>query len=216
MPILVDGDTKVICQGITGSAGAVHTKGCLDYGTRIVAGVTPGRGGQTDSNGLPIHQLFHKYGGFDGGIHKFTECDSVTNEELLELDCDILIPSAIARQIHSENADKIKAKLVVEGANGPTTPEADRILQDKGVLVIPDILANAGGVVTSYFEWVQDLQNFFWEESQVNERLSKIMRKAFAAVHQTMQAHKTDMRTAAMIIGVKRVADATVMRGIYP
>ena len=110
----------------------------------------------------------------------------------------------------------MKARLIVEGANGPTTPDADEIFNDKGILCVPDILANAGGVVTSYFEWVQDLQNFFWEESQVNERLSRIMRHAYNAVDQTMHAHKTDMRTAAMIIGVKRVADATVMRGIYP
>lgn len=207
-------NARIAVQGF-GNVGSVAARLAHDLGAKIVA-ISDTKGGIYDPDGLPIHKLYHKYGGFDGGIHKFKECDNITNEELLELDCDILIPAAISRQLHSENADKIKARLVVEGANGPTTPEADRILRDKGVLVIPDILANAGGVVTSYFEWVQDLQNFFWEESQVNDRLSKIMQQAFAAVHQTMQAHKTDMRTAAMIIGVKRVADATVMRGIYP
>ena len=104
----------------------------------------------------------------------------------------------------------------MEGANGPTTPEADDILSDRGVFVVPDILANAGGVVTSYFEWVQDLQNFFWEETEVNHRLARIMRHAYAAVEHTMKLHKTDMRTAAMIMAVKRVADATTGRGIYP
>ena len=207
-------NARIVVQGF-GNVGSVAARLAHDLGAKIVA-ISDTKGGIYDPDGLPINKLYHKYGGFDGGIHKFKECDSVTNEALLDLDCDILIPAAISRQIHADNADRIKARLVVEGANGPTTPEADRILQDKGVLVIPDILANAGGVVTSYFEWVQDLQNFFWEESQVNERLSKIMRQAYAAVDQTMQAHKTDMRTAAMIIGVKRVADATTMRGIYP
>jgi glutamate dehydrogenase (NAD(P)+) len=134
----------------------------------------------------------------------------------LELDCDVLMPSAIQEQITVANADKIKAKLVVEGANGPTTPEADKIMYDKGILVIPDILANAGGVVTSYFEWVQDLQNYFWEEDQVNDRLSNIMRRSYHAVYETMEKHKVDMRTAAMIIAVQRVAEATTMRGIFP
>ncbi|MCA1946486.1 MAG: hypothetical protein LDL55_00005, partial [Armatimonadetes bacterium] len=123
---------------------------------------------------------------------------------------------ALSAQITAENADRLRTKLIVEGANGPTTPEADQILGDKGVLIIPDILANAGGVVVSYFEWVQDLQNFFWEENEVNVRLTKIMRNSYAAVHQVMQRHKTDMRTAAYIIGVQRVADATRIRGIFP
>jgi glutamate dehydrogenase (NAD(P)+) len=127
-----------------------------------------------------------------------------------------LIPAAIAAQITVENADKIKAKIIVEGANGPCTPEADHILSDKGVFVVPDILANSGGVVVSYFEWVQDLQNFFWEENEVNNRLTRIMRNSYQAVEQMSRSHKTDMRTGALIIGVKRVADATVKRGIFP
>jgi glutamate dehydrogenase (NAD(P)+) len=152
----------------------------------------------------------------EGGVRNYKECEQITNEQLLELECDVLMPSAIQEQITVANADKIKAKLVVEGANGPTTPEADKILHDKGVLVIPDILANAGGVVTSYFEWVQDLQNYFWEEAQVNDRLSNIMRRSYHAVYETMEKHKVDMRTAAMIIAVQRVAEATTMRGIFP
>ncbi len=207
-------NAKIAVQGF-GNVGSVAARLADDMGANVVA-VSDAAGGIYNPNGLPIHDLYHKYSGIDGGIHNYKDCDSVSNEELLELDCDILIPAAIAQQLTDANADKVKAKLVVEGANGPTTPEADKILQDKGVLVVPDILANAGGVVTSYFEWVQDLQNFFWEESQVNDGLAKIMRHAFADVETTMKAHKTDMRTAAMIIGVKRVADATLMRGIYP
>ncbi|HRI45429.1 MAG TPA: glutamate dehydrogenase, partial [Fimbriimonadaceae bacterium] len=128
----------------------------------------------------------------------------------------ILMPSAISAQLTAQNAPNVKAKLIVEGANGPTTPDADAIFSDNGVLVVPDILANAGGVVCSYFEWVQDLQNFFWEENEVNTKLARIMRHSYSAVEATMKVHKTDMRTAAMIIGVKRVAEATIMRGIYP
>ena len=204
----------VAVQGF-GNVGSVAARLADDMGAKVVA-VSDAKGGIYNPKGLPIHDLFHRYSGIDGGIHNFKDCESVTNEELLELDCQVLIPAAISQQLHKGNADKVKAKMIVEGANGPTTPDADEIFNDKGVLVVPDILANAGGVVTSYFEWVQDLQNFFWEEVQVNERLARIMRHAFHAVDQTMRAHKTDMRTAAMIIAVKRVADATVMRGIYP
>ena len=116
----------------------------------------------------------------------------------------------------SKEAMEIKAKLIVEGANGPTTPEADHILNDRGIFVVPDILANAGGVVVSYFEWVQDLQNFFWEEDAVNKNLDRLMRKSYRDVAHMVELHKTDMRTAALMIGVKRVADATTMRGIFP
>ena len=207
-------DCKVVVQGF-GNVGSVAARLADGLGAKVV-GISDARGGIYNENGLPIHDLYHRYSGVEGGIHNFKDCQTVTNEELLELPCDVLIPAAISQQLHKDNADKVKARLIVEGANGPTTPDADEIFNDKGILVIPDILANAGGVVTSYFEWVQDLQNFFWEESQVNERLARIMRHAYHAVDQTMRAHKVDMRTAAMIIGVKRVADATVMRGIYP
>lgn len=206
--------SKIVVQGF-GNVGSVAARLAERQGA-IVVGISDASGGIYNKNGLPIEELYHKYSGVDGGIHNFKECDSVSNSELLELDCDILIPSAISAQLTEHNADKIKAKLVVEGANGPTTPVADQILSDKGIVVVPDILANAGGVVTSYFEWVQDLQNFFWEEEQVNDRLGRIMRSAYGAVAHTMREHKTDMRTAALIIAVKRVAEATMMRGIYP
>jgi len=181
-----------------------------------VVGVSDAVGGIYNANGLPVHDLFHRYSGRDGGIREYKDAEKVTNAEILEMPCDVLIPAAISAQITKENADKIKARLIVEGANGPTTPEADHILSDKGILVVPDILANAGGVVVSYFEWVQDLQNFFWEENEVNNKLTRIMKASFAAVETGMRAHKTDMRTAALVIGVKRVADATIRRGIFP
>lgn len=205
---------KVVVQGF-GNVGSIAARLAEEEGA-IVVGVSDARGAIYNPNGLPINELYNKYSGRDGGIIEYPDCEKITNEELLELDCDMLFPSAISAQITKENAPKIKAKLVVEGANGPTTPDADHILSDRGIMVVPDVLANAGGVVVSYFEWVQDLQNFFWEEDEVNKKLERIMKHSFAQVYATMQQHKTDMRTAAYIIGVKRVADATVMRGIFP
>lgn len=205
---------KVVVQGF-GNVGSIAARLAEEEGA-IVVGVSDARGAIYNPKGLPINELYNKYSGRDGGIIEYPDCEKITNEELLELDCDMLFPSAISAQITKENAPKIKAKLVVEGANGPTTPDADHILSDRGIMVVPDVLANAGGVVVSYFEWVQDLQNFFWEEDEVNKKLERIMKHSFAQVYATMQQHKTDMRTAAYIIGVKRVADATVMRGIFP
>lgn len=205
--------SKVVVQGF-GNVGSIAAKVIHEAGATVV-GISDAVGGIYNANGLPIDQLL-RYQGRDGGIREFKDAEPVTNEELLELPCDILIPAAIAAQVTGQNADKIKAKIIVEGGNGPCTPDADHILSDKGVLIVPDILANAGGVVVSYFEWVQDLQNYFWEEDEVNKRLTKIMRHSYQLVEQSMRNHKTDMRTAALIIGVKRVADATVTRGIFP
>lgn len=205
---------RIVVQGF-GNVGSTAAKIAAENGA-IVVGISDALGGIYNPKGLPVEELINRYSGREGGIREFKDAQAVSNSELLELDCDILIPAAIAAQITVENADKIKAKLIVEGANGPSTPEADHILSDKGILVVPDILANAGGVIVSYFEWVQDLQNFFWEEDQVNDRLTKIMRYSYAQVDYAMKQHKTDMRTAALIIGVKRVADATIRRGIFP
>jgi len=207
-------ESRVIVQGF-GNVGSVAAKLAEEAGATVV-GISDAKGGVYNPQGLPVDELVRRFAGRDGALSEFKDAEQVSNSELLELPCDILIPAAIAAQINQGNADRIKARMVVEGANGPTTPEADQILSDKGVLVVPDILANAGGVVVSYFEWVQDLQNFFWEEDEVNIKLSKIMRRAYASVEATMNTHKTDMRTAAMIIGVKRVADATTTRGIFP
>ena len=205
---------KVVVQGF-GNVGATAAKLIEEHGA-IVVGISDAIGGIYNEKGLPIAELFARYSGRDGGIREYKDAQQVSNSELLELPCDVLIPAAIAAQITGENAKNIKAKLVVEGANGPCTPDADAVLSDRGVFLVPDILANAGGVVVSYFEWVQDLQNFFWEENEVNNKLTRIMRSSYAAVYNTAQSHKTDMRTAALIIGVKRVADATIRRGIFP
>jgi len=208
------GGAKVVVQGF-GNVGATAARLAADSGATIV-GISDAVGGIYNADGLPIQELVTRYSGREGGIRDYKEAEQVTNAELLELPCDVLIPAAISAQLTAENAGRVKAKLIVEGANGPCTPAADEIFSDRGILVIPDILANAGGVVVSYFEWVQDLQNFFWEEGEVNQKLTKIMRGSYAAVDSMMRVHKTDMRTAALIIGVKRVADATVRRGIFP
>jgi glutamate dehydrogenase (NAD(P)+) len=140
----------------------------------------------------------------------------ISNQELLELDCDILVPAAIENQIAEKNAGRIKAKVISEGANGPTTPEADEILNGKGVFIVPDILANAGGVTVSYFEWVQNLQELIWSEEEVLDRLTRIMQRSFKEVLDISLAKKIPMRTAALVLGIGRVAEATKLRGIYP
>lgn len=207
-------DARVVVQGF-GNVGSVAARIAEELGAKVVA-ISDAQGAIYNANGLPVRELYERYSGYEGGIHNYKECEEVSNDDMLTLDCEVLIPAAISAQLRGDNAQDIKAKVVVEGANGPTTPEADEILNDRGVLVVPDILANAGGVVTSYFEWVQDLQNYFWEEVEVNQRLARIMRHAFHEVEHTMREHKTSMRTAAMIIGVQRVADATIRRGIFP
>ncbi len=140
----------------------------------------------------------------------------ISNDDLLTLKCDILIPAALENVITLNNAELIKARIVAEAANGPTTPHADEVLARKGVLLVPDILANAGGVTVSYFEWAQDLQGYFWSEGEVNARLETVIKKAFHEVHETTRKHHTHMRTGAYILSVGRVADATLVRGLYP
>jgi glutamate dehydrogenase (NAD(P)+) len=148
-------------------------------------------------------------------IDAFPGGESISNEELFKLDVDILIPAALENQVTIENASDIKAKILTEGANGPTTPDAHRLLHDRGVFVIPDILANSGGVTTSYFEWVQDRYGYFWEEDEVNTRLEKKMVEAFDDVLENSIKYKVDMRTAAYIVAISRVATVTKMRGMY-
>ncbi len=151
-----------------------------------------------------------------GALDTFPGAEKVTNAEILELPCDVLIPAAIQNQLTGENAERIHCRIVAEGANGPTTLEADEILRKRGIFVVPDILANAGGVTVSYFEWVQDAQQFFWTEEEVNTRLIQIMQRAFKDVLAVAQAKGIDLRTAAMMRGIHRVAEAKRRRGVFP
>lgn len=206
-------NARVILQGF-GKVGSVVALLLHAIGCKIVA-VSDIRGGIYNPNGLnPIKLLSHKRQ--TKTVSDYRDGDFVTNEELFELPCEILIPAATERVITERNANKIKAKLIVEAANGPVNPEADTILRDRGVFIVPDILANAGGVVVSYFEWVQDIQQFFWTEQEVNERLRQVIRRAFGEVWNIMQERSVDMRTAAYVLAVSRVAEAIQMRGIYP
>jgi glutamate dehydrogenase (NAD(P)+) len=163
---------------------------------------------------LPVDrflELAAKNHSLEGGLYG----EKVSNKELLELPCDILVPAALEMQITKENAGRLQCRILAEGANGPTTVEADKIIQEKGIFLIPDILANAGGVVVSYFEWVQDLQNFFWTEEEVNKKLRDILTKAFHEVLSMSVLQKVDMRLAALMIGIDRVARAMLWRGLY-
>jgi len=183
-------------------------------GATVVA-VSDSTGGIHAPNGLDVDRViaWKKEHGTVQGCPGSTD---ITNAEVLEVDCDILIPAALENQITARNAGNIKARIVAEAANGPTTPQADEILFDNGVFAIPDILCNAGGVTVSYFEWVQDLNRDFWNESEVNEKLKVIMIKAFRDTLSMALREEVNMRTAAYLLAVQRVADATAMRGLYP
>jgi glutamate dehydrogenase (NAD(P)+) len=168
-----------------------------------------------NAGGIDIDKLI-EYRAKNGRINDFPGTELVQHGELLELPCDILVPAALENQITGANADRVKARIVAEAANGPTTPEADAILYDRGIFLIPDILCNAGGVTVSYFEWVQDMQSFFWTEQRINVSLKEIMDRAFEAVHTMSHRREVDMRTAAYMVAVARVAEATTLRGLYP
>ena len=172
-------------------------------------------GGAYNPKGILVPYLTH-YLKENKHVVGLKEANAITNEELFELDCDVIVPAAIEGQITEKNADKVKAKIVVEGANGPTTPEADKILQDKKVFLVPDILANAGGVTVSYFEWVQDIQCYFWSEEDVQKKLKDVMVGTFNRVLALSNKKGIDMRTAALMLGIGRVAEAKKMRGLYP
>jgi glutamate dehydrogenase (NAD(P)+) len=204
---------RVAVQGY-GNAGYHAAKLLHEMGFRIVACSTS-KGGILIEKGFDpdaVNAHYQKTGSVIG----FKGADEVSNEELLELDCDILLPCALEGQITDRNAAKIRARIIGEGANGPTSPEADEILYGSGKFVIPDVLANAGGVTVSYFEWVQALQEYFWSEKEVNAKLKELMDRAFQAVYQVHQDRKIDMRRAAYVVGVSRVAEAHRMRGLYP
>jgi glutamate dehydrogenase (NAD(P)+) len=203
---------RIAVQGF-GNVGSIAAELLEEMGARIV-GVTDWKGGVHNENGLNIkaliayNQQHRTVAGFPGG-------GPLTNAELFKLDADVLIPAALERQITMENVKDVKAKVIIEGANGPTTPDADNYLHDRGVFIVPDILANAGGVTVSYFEWVQDRYGYFWTEKEVNERLEAKMCEAFDAVLATSKEHNVDMRSAAYIVAIKRVATVTKMRGMY-
>ncbi|MCL6553677.1 MAG: Glu/Leu/Phe/Val dehydrogenase [Firmicutes bacterium] len=203
----------VVIQGF-GNVGSVAAQLLTRLGCRVVA-VSDTRGGVYHPGGLdPDRLIEHK--ARTGTVVGYPGADMVTNQELLELPCDVLVPSALEGQITEDNAPRIRARVVVEGANGPTTPEADAILRERRVTVLPDIVANAGGVIVSYFEWVQGLQQFFWTEEEVNANLERIIVRSFGQVVKVAEERNVDLRTAALIRAIERVADALFTRGIYP
>jgi len=204
---------RVAVQGC-GNVGAGLARMLAEQGATVVA-VSDSHGGIHASEGLDMpaalaHKAEHgSFAGFRGG-------DAVTNDELVLVDCDLLAPCALEQVITRDNAAQVKARIICEGANGPVTPEADEILEDRGVTVLPDVLANAGGVVVSYFEWVQGLQEYFWKEEEVNDRLNDIVTRAFREAWDTHTERRISLRIASYGIGVRRVAEATVTRGLYP
>ena len=202
----------VAVQGF-GNVGSVSADLLAKIGAKVVA-VTDWKGGVYNPKGLDVQKLID-YARNHKTVEGFPGADHLTNDQLWSLDVDILIPAALENQITMENAPTIKAKIITEGANGPTTPDAHRYLHERGVFVIPDILANSGGVTTSYFEWVQDRYGYFWEEEEVNTRLEKKMCVAFDAVLQTSLKYKVDLRTGAYIVAIQRVSIVTKMRGMY-
>ena len=204
---------RVAIEGY-GNAGSIAATLLAAEGARIVA-VSDSTGGIHNPTGIEPSKV-SAWKQEHGTVVGFPGADEITNHELLEIDCDILVPAALENQITRHNAPDIKATVIAEAANGPTTPEADEILHDRGVFLIPDILCNAGGVTVSYFEWVQDMQSFFWTEERINESLKEIMDRAFEAVFAMSAHHEVDMRTAAYMVAVARVAEATTLRGLYP
>lgn len=206
-------DVRAAIQGF-GNVGGAAARIFHEMGAKVIA-VSDAGGGLYNPNGLDIPAL-QECANSDGTLTTHPGGEPISTKDLLELDVDVLVPAAIENQITAENAERIKARIIVEGANGPTTPAADRILHEKGVFLVPDVLANAGGVVVSYFEWVQDLQFFFWQEEEVNAKMEAIMIRAYRDVRAMSRRENVDMRLAAHLIGVKRVADATNIRGIFP
>ena len=203
----------VAIQGF-GNAGSIAAQLLGKDGAKVIA-VSDSHAGVLNRAGLNVEELLafkvktHSVEGFPGA-------EAISSEALIELQCDILIPAALENQITMQNAERVKARIVAEAANGPTTPDADLLLHNRGIMVIPDVLANAGGVTVSYFEWVQDLQELFWDEDDVNRRLERVMTKAFADVHATATKYSVELRTGAYILAIDRVANAMRTRGIWP
>jgi glutamate dehydrogenase (NAD(P)+) len=205
---------RVAIQGC-GNVGGIAAKHFDRMGAKIIA-ISDSSKGIYNEKGLDLQRILDDKNQYQCFVCDSKEETEITNKELLELDCDILVPAAIENQITEENGPRIKAKVIVEGANGPTTPKADEILHDRGIFVVPDILANAGGVTVSYFEWVQNLQELIWSEDEVLDRLTRIMKRSFNEVLEISLSKKVPMRTAALVLGIGRVAEATRLRGLYP
>jgi len=210
--ISLDGATVAV-QGF-GNVGFAAARLLSKEGCRIIA-ISDSKGGVYNPKGLELESVSH-HKKETGSVVGFRDSETVTNTELLGLQCDILVPAALEDQIVEANAADIKARIIIEGANGPTTPEADKILHDNGVLVVPDVLANAGGVVVSYLEWVQDIQSLFWSETEVNNQLERTISDAFYEVLEISQREKVDMRTAAHMVAVGRLVRAITLRGVFP
>jgi Glutamate dehydrogenase/leucine dehydrogenase len=207
-------DCTVAVQGF-GKVGGLAAQFLHDAGCQVVA-VSDVKGGVYNPQGLnPVALLRHIRSGAESVVG-YPGTDAITNAELLELDVDILVPAALEGVISDDNADRVRARLIVEGANGPVTPDGDAVLEDRGTVVVPDVLANSGGVAVSYFEWVQDLQAYFWTEDQVNVRLRELMERAYTEVSELAAERRVSLRTAAQMIGVGRVAEAHRTRGLYP
>jgi glutamate dehydrogenase (NAD(P)+) len=207
-------NTTVAIQGF-GNVGAHTARIMQESGARVIA-VSDVSGGLYNSSGLDIPELLARYKTDGQPLRETKLGDWLSNDELLQLDCSVLVPAALSEQITERNAGKLRCRILAEGANGPTTLEADRILQDRGIFIIPDILANSGGVIVSYFEWVQDLQRFFWKATDIQERLQDIMVTAFHRTLQFSLSKKTSMRMAALMSGIDKVAQAHLHRGLYP
>jgi glutamate dehydrogenase (NAD(P)+) len=206
-------NARLVVQGF-GNAGYNAARLLVEQGCKLVAANDSTSSVYSEAGLDPEALKSHKNA--NGSFQGFPDVDRPSPRELLELPCDILVPAALEGQITGDNADAIQARLIVEAANGPTTPEADAVLADKGALVVPDILANAGGVVVSYFEWVQDLQQYFWDVDEVNRKMESIMMRSFAEVLGTALKEKVAMRDAAMMLAVQRVVEAITDRGVYP
>ena len=213
LKIPVEG-AKVVVQGC-GNVGGVAAMHFDRLGAKVIA-ISDSQKGLYNEKGLDVKRILDYKAKYQCFVCETKDETEITNQELLELKCDILVPAAIENQITEKNASRIKAKVIAEGANGPTTPEADEILDDKGIFVVPDILANAGGVTVSYFEWVQNLQELIWSEEEVLDRLTRIMQKGFKEVLEISLSKKIPLRTAALMLGIGRVAEASRLRGLYP
>lgn len=207
-------ECSVVIQGF-GNVGSITARLLHDELHCKIVGLSDISGGVFNPKGIDVHRAL-RYSKEHGTLQGLPDSESVSNAELLELPCDVLVPAALENQLTGRNAAHVKARMIIEAANGPTHPDADKIFNEAGITVIPDILANAGGVTVSYFEWVQDIQHFFWAENEINDRLETLMKRSYRAVAQKAAEQKCSMRMGAYLLAVARVAEATELRGVYP